>query len=239
MQMMFDRYAPCGGARHVDLATGRAVEIGLHDVPDDGWRRRWRVRTEALLSGCDGLEQLLDAGEAGAERVFEVRAVRAGHARPVDPRRALARQAVAWLSSRNLSCGPCRGGRLLPDGCLAADIHTAWPIETAGERRAASRALRRWRALVGCGHVPAAPRDRLAPRYAAYDDAIDRRAGLVEQPMDAGAALAFARMSGRVAVGPGVDPFEMTMEQRRRSCVVIDLPRASCAAWSAALAAAG
>ncbi|MDQ3168563.1 MAG: hypothetical protein M3Q55_00300, partial [Acidobacteriota bacterium] len=111
MQVVFDRYAPAGGAVHVDLATGDRVRIMVHDVPDQDWRRRWRVRIGALLDGCEGIEPLIDAGDAGPHAVFEVvrddNGERRAPARDAAGRARLA-QALDWLEARGLCAGPRR-----------------------------------------------------------------------------------------------------------------------------------
>ncbi|HUF25209.1 MAG TPA: hypothetical protein VMN81_13840, partial [Vicinamibacterales bacterium] len=240
MQIVFDRYEPRGGARHVDLATGGLVDVITWSVPDEDWRRRWRARVNAILEGCAGIEPLIDAGDAGAHAVFEVRAAAAGaRAAPRDPRRMPARLAVGWLRARGLSAGPCLAARLTGDGRLCADAQTAWPVETAAEWRAARASWRAWRRLFG-GSVPAVPEAARRERpTACADDDYDARAGLVELPVDAGEALVFARASGRVAVDGALDPSGVVPELAGRSCVILRAGRASCAGWSRALAAAG
>jgi transcriptional regulator with AAA-type ATPase domain len=239
MQIRFDRYTPRGGTRHLDLATGCLVDIVTRGVPDEGWRRRWRARVTALLDGCAGLEALVDAGDAGAHAVFEVRAVMGAARGPRDPRRMPARHAVAWLASRGLSAGPCRASRLLADGRLCADAQTGWPVETGAEQRAARLAGRAWRRLLGGGARGLADTTYDGERDDWWDEEPDGRAGLVELPMGERAALWFARASGRVALAGTLDPAEVLPGFEERSFVIVGGARDRCAAWSRALAAAG
>ena len=240
MQILFDRYEACGGPRHVDLATGELVDVTTRDVPDEGWRRRWRRRVDTLLEGCEGLERLVDAGEAGAHAVFEVRGLTAALPRPTAPKGSAAAFAIAWLEARMQSAGPCRAARLLADGRLAADLHTGWPVETDAERRAARASWRAWRALTG----PAArgsgssARD-IAADFVDTDDVLDGRAGLVPLDRSEARAMAFARASDRVLLGAHVDPSRVPADTRARSCVIVGASVRACRAWSAALAAAG
>ncbi len=242
MQIVFDRYEPLGGTRYVDLATRERVTIAIRAVPGRDWRRRWGMRVEALQQACDGIERLIDAGDAGAHEVFEVRALPAGgpaHVRALRVHHVA--RAIAWLSARRLTAGPCRRDRLLDDGRLRADLQTAWPAETAAEQRAARASWRAWRALAGAGPTAAAttgePPRTAAVRYDATDEALDGRVGLIELPLPSAAALAFARATGRVALAGHVNPYLVPHEYRRRSFVLVDARRETCAAWSGALAA--
>ena len=249
MQVVFDRYASAGGAAYIDLATGERVRIVSMDVPDDDWRRRWRVRVEALLDGCDGIEPLVDAGDAGPHAIFEV--VRDEDPRRVAPARdargrARLSKALGWLESRGLCPGPCRESRRCADGRVRCDIRIAWPIETDGERRAASRQARAWRRIAGPRAVRreaggAAP----AIGHASMDalEEFDARAGLVDIAEPVGAALRYARQSGRVAISSALSPARVGRELLERRSFMVFSPRstpgdpdADTAAWAAMLA---
>ena len=244
MQVVFDRYAIAARGSHVDLATGERVRIATRDVPDDDWRRRWRVRVDALLEGCEGIAALLDAGDATPYAVFEVMRDDAhgsdGRAPGAAERTRLWR-ALDWLEARGLCAGPARLSRRRADGRLCCDVKIAWPIETPAERDAAARQARAWRRLAG----PRAMRrpaggDRKAGvwRDLRALEEFDDRAGLVDlaaRPCD---ALLFARRSGRVALAQNVQPALVSSElMGHRSFVLVGgAAELSAGAWALSLA---
>ena len=238
MAIAFDRYALLADVYYVDLATGRRVTITRLHAPDDDWRRRWRMRVGALMTPVNGMERLIDAGDDGARGVFEVR--EAGLRTVAAPGRQtrLVSEAVAWLRDRGLCAGPCLSARVTAAGCLAADIQTAWPIETPAERAEARRQFHAWTRRFGAADPPSPRRRPQDAAPFAVDEGFDRRAGLVRLDVSCDDALRFARRSGRLAIGGEVEPSMLTREERRRSAVLIEPDRERRAVWSVALAVA-
>ena len=246
MQIEFDRYAPAGGGAHVDLPTGRRVRIVVRDVVDEGWRRRWRTRVDALIAAPAGIEPLLDAGDAGPHAVFE--ATDAAGVRPAPDRvrgrrTDLLRSALRWLERRGLCPGPCCGGRVREPGVLCCDSALAWPVETEGERRAASAQQRAWRAWVSTSarswradvDAGRAPDDGPIVPARTFEE-FDARAGLVEAGVSIDEALWHARQAGRVALPARMSPAALPEGLlARRSFLLVG---GDGAAWAAALAAA-
>src|SRR5690606_35895591 len=102
-----------------------------------------------------GIEPLIDAGDMGAHAVFEVTlAANSQEGWGVARRGDLLRPALRWLDLRGLCPGPCRAGRVLAPGVLRCDCAIGWPIETDGERRAASAQQRAWLAWLGRRSAP-------------------------------------------------------------------------------------
>ena len=244
MQVVFDRYAMAPRGSYVDLATGERVRIATRDVPDDDWRRRWRVRVDALLEGCAGIASLLDAGDAGPHAVFEV--VRddahgsGGRAHGAAERGRLWR-ALDWLEARGLCAGPCRQNRRRVDGRLCCDVKIAWPIETPAEREAAARQAGAWRRLAGPRAMRRPASDHRGAgvlRDLGALEEFDERAGLVELAARPSEALLFARQSGRVALAWSVHPDHVDSElMEQRSFVLVESgAESSAGAWARALA---
>ena len=251
MQIEFDRYAPAGGGAHVDLPTGRRVRIAVRDVVDEGWRRRWHARVDALMTAPPGIERLLDAGEAGPRAVFEVTEEAGAGPAPAGARVRrvdLLRPALRWLATRGLCAGPCRAGRVREPGVLCCDTALGWPIETDAERRAACAQQRAWLAWMSRASGPRSRGARADIDMATVQDdgagmipamtfeEFDTRAGLVEAGVSLDEALVHARQAGRVALPSSVPPAALPEGLlARRSFLLVGGDGRE---WAAALAAA-